>query len=221
MASSRASMLMLKVLVASACSPCFLVNTLLFSPNSSFLSSMNCSKSFCLLDSSIMLFSMFTAKVSYMSLRIPCTVADCGEYWASWVGFCINDSMVFVSFSLRRADGITRTTEANTAIKSPFPVPAPESNRIAFSSAPTASSISPFSAWNAAFSFSRSCCASFWAAKTSLMSLCSLLISLSRVSNFPLVSKILLDKLSMLVLPKSMLFTLRSVVFSHQQAYLL
>mmetsp|Transcript_34057 Transcript_34057/g.74428 ORF Transcript_34057/g.74428 Transcript_34057/m.74428 type:complete len:356 (-) Transcript_34057:195-1262(-) len=220
-ASSLASMLMLRMRVASACSPCFLVSTLRFSLSSSFLSSMNCSKSFCLLDSSIMLFSMFTAKVSYMSFRIPWTVADCGEYWASWVGFWSKDSMVFVSLSLRRAAGITRTTEANTAIRSPLPVPAPESRRIAFSRAPTASSISPFSAWKAAFSFSRSWEASFWAASVSLMSLRSLPISLSRVSSFPLVSRILFDKLSILVLPKSMLFTFRSVVFSHQQAYLL
>ena len=38
------------------------------------------SKPFCAVDSSELAFSRSAAKVSYMSFRIPVTVADCGEY---------------------------------------------------------------------------------------------------------------------------------------------
>mmetsp|Transcript_17273 Transcript_17273/g.41597 ORF Transcript_17273/g.41597 Transcript_17273/m.41597 type:complete len:244 (+) Transcript_17273:1071-1802(+) len=139
-----------------------------------------------LLASSAFIVSRFTTKVSYMSFKMPWTVADCGAYLilATW-------AMKEPGLLVRRA---ARSTTSATSIKEAPPVPAPDSTLMAFSRLPMADCISDVSPWNALFSFSRKVVACFIDSSFSAMSAASLAMSFSLVAMEAFNSKISLDR---------------------------
>mmetsp|Transcript_14324 Transcript_14324/g.36216 ORF Transcript_14324/g.36216 Transcript_14324/m.36216 type:complete len:396 (-) Transcript_14324:33-1220(-) len=162
--------------------------------------------------SSAFMVSKFTTKVSYMSFRIPCTEADCGEYRS--LATCCKRAPLDLVF------GATRSTTAATSTRAAPPVPAPDRTLMAFSKEPMADCISAVSAMKALFSFSRRVVACFMDSSLSAMSASSFAMSFSRVAMTAFNSKISLEREAMDALCSVICSVLRCVVVAHQHAYL-